>query len=160
MDGNEFKRIRHRLGLSAAALGHALGYRGSETNIARTIYRLESGRPVPRPIARLLVMFDAYGVPRAWAGETEQLRHNARPKWYDHSAFSEATLGADLMGVAMQRIAARRGARLQSVASITKTQRDSQDLSRGVAYSIYNQPRVVSPPGTVRATVSVAASSG
>ena len=109
MDGDEFKRIRHRLGLSAAALGHALGYRGSETNIARTIYRLESGRPIPRPIAGLLVMFDAYGVPRAWAGETEQRRHNARPKWCDHTAFSEATLGADLMGVAMQRIAERRG---------------------------------------------------
>ena len=77
MDGDEFKRIHHRLGLSAAALGHALGYRGSETNIARTIYRLESGRPIPRPIARLLVMFDAYGVPRAWA---YRVRHGHEPE--------------------------------------------------------------------------------
>ena len=69
MDGQEFKRIRKGLKLSAAALGHALGYEGSDANIARTIYRLESGRPIPRPIGRLLEMFDAFGVPRAWAGE-------------------------------------------------------------------------------------------
>jgi transcriptional regulator with XRE-family HTH domain len=81
MNGQEFKRIRKRLKLSAAALGHALGYEGSDANIARTIYRLESGRPVPRPIARLLEMFDAFGVPRAWAGETAQRQHDARPTW-------------------------------------------------------------------------------
>src|ERR1700694_5604053 len=81
MDGQEFKKIRQKLKLSAAALGHALGYEGSDANIARTIYRLESGRPIPRPIGRLLEMFDAFGVPRAWAGETAQRQHNARPKW-------------------------------------------------------------------------------
>jgi hypothetical protein len=81
MDGQEFKKIRQKLKLSAAALGHALGYEGSDANIARTIYRLESGRPIPRPIGRLLEMFDAFGVPRAWAGETAQRQHHARPKW-------------------------------------------------------------------------------
>jgi hypothetical protein len=42
MDGAAFKKIRVKLKLSAAALGHALGYRGADANIARTIYRLES----------------------------------------------------------------------------------------------------------------------
>jgi hypothetical protein len=56
MDGKEFKKIRvEHLKLSAAALGHALGYEGSDANIARTVYRLEAGRrPIPRPIGRLL----------------------------------------------------------------------------------------------------------
>jgi hypothetical protein len=42
MDGAAFKKIRVKLKLSAAALGHALGYRGADANIARTIYPLES----------------------------------------------------------------------------------------------------------------------
>jgi transcriptional regulator with XRE-family HTH domain len=115
MDGQRFKKIRHRLGLSAAALGRALGYSGSNANIARTIYRLESGRPIPRPVGRLLEMFDAYGVPRAWAAETAQRQRKARSKRSDHS-----TLEADLIGVAMHRIAERGEARHNSLASITK----------------------------------------
>src|SRR6516162_2445170 len=72
MTGEEFKKIRQKLKLSAAALGHALGYKGRDKNIAVTIYRLESGRPIPVAVGRLLEMFDAYGVPRAWTGETAQ----------------------------------------------------------------------------------------
>lgn len=81
MTGEEFKRIRLKLKLSASALGHALGYEGSDANIARTIYRLEAGRPIPRSIGRLLEMFDAFGVPRAWAGETAQRQHAKQPQW-------------------------------------------------------------------------------
>jgi len=118
MDGQEFKRIRHRLGLSAAALGRALGYSGSNANIARRIYRLESGRSIPLPVGRLLEMFDAYGVPPAWAAVTAQQQREG--KRCDHSSFSEVTLGAELIGVAMQRIAERTGARRQWLSSITK----------------------------------------
>jgi hypothetical protein len=64
MNGADFKKIRLKLNLRAAALGHALGYEGSDANIARTVYRLEAGRrPIPKPIGRLLEMFDAFGVP-------------------------------------------------------------------------------------------------
>jgi len=64
MNGADFKKIRLKLNLRAAALCHALGYEGSDANIARTVYRLEAGRrPIPRPIGRLLEMFDAFGVP-------------------------------------------------------------------------------------------------
>jgi hypothetical protein len=82
MNGQEFKKIRLKLKLSAAALGHALGYEGRDVNIARAIYRLEAGeRPIPTTTGRLLEMFNAYGVPRAWAGETAQRKHAARPQW-------------------------------------------------------------------------------
>jgi hypothetical protein len=81
IDGAGFKRVRLRLKLSAAALGRALGYEGSDANIARAIYRLETGRPIRKPIGRLLEMFDAYGVPLAWAGEVAQRKHSERPNW-------------------------------------------------------------------------------
>jgi len=75
VNGADFKKIRLKLNLRAAALGHALGYEGSDANIARTVYRLEAGRrPIPRPIGRLLEMFDAFGVPRAWAGDGARSR--------------------------------------------------------------------------------------
>jgi hypothetical protein len=85
MDGKEFKKIRvEHLKLSAAALGHALGYEGSDANIARTIYRLESsGRRIPKPIERLLEMFKFFGVPWAWAGEVTHRKRE--PKWADRA---------------------------------------------------------------------------
>jgi transcriptional regulator with XRE-family HTH domain len=78
MTGEEFKKIRQKLKLSAATLGHALGYKGRDKNIAVTISRLESGRPIPVTVGRLLEMFDAYGVPRAWAGRqrNENMPHS------------------------------------------------------------------------------------
>ena len=87
MTGEEFKKIRQKLKLSAAALGHALGYKGRDKNIAVTIYRLESGRPIPVTVGRLLEMFDAYGVPRAWTGETAQRKYAAQPKCSGPSGF-------------------------------------------------------------------------
>ena len=38
-------------------------------------------------VGRLREMFDAYGVPRAWTGETAQRKHAAQPKWSDPSGF-------------------------------------------------------------------------
>ncbi len=78
----------------------ALGYEGSGANIARTIYRLEAGRSILKPIGRLLEMFDAFGVPLAWAGERAERQHNDRPRWSPAGAlasegkFLEATLHA------------------------------------------------------------------
>jgi len=116
MDGQEFKRIRNRLKLSATALGHALGYEGSDANIARTIYRLESGRPIPRPVARLLEMFDAFGVPRAWAGETAQRKHDARPKWSGRPPGANGGATERIVEI-RQRLAAELSSRLQEVAA-------------------------------------------
>ena len=112
MEGQQFKQIRQTLGLSAAALGRALGYQGSDANIARTIYRLESGRQIPRPVVHLLLMFDAFGVPRAWVGKP--VRQNAGPKWCDHASFTEAGLQVDLFALAMDRIVARQAAHRRS----------------------------------------------
>ena len=112
MEGQQFKQIRQNLGLSAAALGRALGYQGSDANIARTIYRLESGRQIPRPVVHLLLMFDAFGVPRAWVGKP--VRENAGPKWCDHASFTEAGLQVDLFALAMDRIVARQTANRRS----------------------------------------------
>jgi transcriptional regulator with XRE-family HTH domain len=111
MDGQEFKQIRQKLGLSAAALGRALGYQGSDANVARTIYRLESGRQIPCPVKQLLLMFDAFGVPRAWVGKTARHQHNVGPKWCDHASFREAELQVDLFALAMERIVARQANR-------------------------------------------------
>src|SRR5437588_8130946 len=119
MDGQEFKRIRQRLKLSAAALGHALGYEGSDANIARTIYRLESGRPIPRPIGRLLEMFDAFGVPRAWAGEAAQRQHDARPKWSARPA--GAARATERIIEIRHRLAAELSSKLKPPPAITTT---------------------------------------
>jgi transcriptional regulator with XRE-family HTH domain len=114
MNGHEFKQIRQKLGLSAAALGRALGYQGSDANVARTIYRLESGRQIPRPVMHLLLMFDAFGVPRAWVGKTVRHQNNAGPKWCDHASFAEAEMQVDLFALAMERIVARQAANRRS----------------------------------------------
>jgi hypothetical protein len=53
MDGQEFKRIRKGLKLSAAALGHALGYEGPDANIARTIYNIDLNQGVPSRVRSL-----------------------------------------------------------------------------------------------------------
>jgi transcriptional regulator with XRE-family HTH domain len=112
MDGQQFKQIRQELGLSASALGRALGYQGSDANVARTIYRLESGRQIPRPVVHLLLMFEVFGVPRAWVGKT--IRQNAGPKWCEHGSFTEPELQVDLFAIAMQRIVARQAANRRS----------------------------------------------
>ena len=132
MDGQEFKRIRKRLKLSAAALGHALGYEGSDANIARTIYRLESGRPIPRPIARLLEMFDAFGVPRAWAGETAQRQHDARPKWSGRPAGANGGATERIVEI-RQRLAAELASRFQAAAAPAAITNHGQETGVGMA---------------------------
>src|SRR6516162_1066638 len=132
MDGQEFKQIRKRLKLSAAALGHALGYEGSDANIARTIYRLESGRPIPRPIARLLEMFDAFGVPRAWAGETAQRQHDARPKWSGRPAGANGGATERIVEI-RQRLAAELSSRFQEAAASNGTPNHGQGTGDDMA---------------------------
>ena len=132
MDGQEFKRIRKSLKLSAAALGHALGYDGSDANIARTIYRLESGRPIPRPIARLLEMFDAFGVPRAWAGETAQRKHDARPKWSGRPPAANGGATARIVEI-RNRLAAELSAKFQEAAASTATTNHGQETGANMA---------------------------
>jgi hypothetical protein len=97
MDGAEFRKIRSRLNLSAAALGHALGYEGSDANISRTVYRLETGRNVPKPIERLLKMFDEFGVPRDWVGEVAQRKHRSQPRWANFRPANAAANQAEII---------------------------------------------------------------
>jgi transcriptional regulator with XRE-family HTH domain len=153
MDGQEFKAIRKRLKLSAAALGHALGYEGSDANIARTIYRLESGRPIPRPIARLLEMFDAFGVPRAWAGETAQRKHEARPKWSGRPAGANGGTTEKIVEI-RQRLAAELSSRLQAAAPANHGPETADDMAnRPVAGSEQGPTTIsnmVSGPGPHR----------
>jgi transcriptional regulator with XRE-family HTH domain len=66
--GAELKAIREAFGLSASAMGQALGYSGPKANIAVHIRRLERGeRPISTPIGRLALMFKREGVPREWS---------------------------------------------------------------------------------------------
>ena len=66
MTGPELKEIRKTYGLSAAAMGRALGYSGSNANVASHVRRLERGaRPVPPVVGRLAEMFWLEGIP--WA---------------------------------------------------------------------------------------------
>jgi hypothetical protein len=65
--GAELKCIREAFGLSAAAMGKALGYSGPKANIAVTVRRLErDARPIPTPVARLAQMFMQNGLPKEW----------------------------------------------------------------------------------------------
>lgn len=60
MDGNEFKAIRERLGLSKNQFAQELGYTGSSHNNTTLIDRYETGRgrPIPLYIARLAWLID------------------------------------------------------------------------------------------------------
>lgn len=67
MTGTEFRMIRDKFGLSASAMGRALGYSGPKANVAVHIRRLERGdRPVPSAVARLAYMFCRNGIPEEW----------------------------------------------------------------------------------------------
>jgi len=67
MTGEELRKIREAFGLSAAAMGKALGYTGPRANVAVTIRRLERNtRCIPTPIARLAEMFAQNGIPKEW----------------------------------------------------------------------------------------------
>ena len=65
MTGSELKALREAYGISASAMGRALGYSGPRSNIAVHIRRLERGdRPIPLPIQRLATMFAREGIPK------------------------------------------------------------------------------------------------
>ena len=62
MTGEELRGIGQAFGLSASAMGRALGYSGPKANIAVHIRRLErDARPIPTPVARLVQMFRKHG---------------------------------------------------------------------------------------------------
>jgi hypothetical protein len=67
MTGEELRGIRQAFGLSASAMGKALGYTGPRANIAVLVRRFErDARPIPTPIARLAHMFAQNGIPKEW----------------------------------------------------------------------------------------------
>jgi hypothetical protein len=67
MTGSELKSIREAFGLSASAMGRALGYKGPRANVAVLVRRLErDARPIPTPISRLAQMFAQNGIPKEW----------------------------------------------------------------------------------------------
>ena len=68
MTGAQLRMIRDKFGLSASAMGKALGYSGPKANIAVQIRRLERGdRRIPPPIERLALMFYREGIPEGWS---------------------------------------------------------------------------------------------
>lgn len=70
MTGAELKAVRHALGLSAFALGLALGYSGNRNTVQLAIRRYEHDeRPIPPWIAHLAYMIGWHGVPDRWPDE-------------------------------------------------------------------------------------------
>jgi hypothetical protein len=67
MTGSELKSIREAFGLSASAMGRALGYSGPRANVAVLVRRFErDARPIPPPVARLAQRFMHNGIPKEW----------------------------------------------------------------------------------------------
>jgi transcriptional regulator with XRE-family HTH domain len=67
MTGTELRAIRDALGLSASAMGRALGYSGHGRNVAVQIRRLErDARAIPLSVGRLALMYARHGIPREW----------------------------------------------------------------------------------------------
>ena len=60
-----FRAIRERLGLSQGDFALALGYRSLDRkNLRQQVNDMEGGRkPITPQVARLVSMFDAFGVP-------------------------------------------------------------------------------------------------
>lgn len=70
MTGAELRTIRQSLGLSAYALGRALGYQGNRNTVQVAIRLMESdARPIPPWIAHLVYMLGWHGVPERWPDE-------------------------------------------------------------------------------------------
>lgn len=71
LSGEELRTIRKRLGLSLEGLGRALGYLGARQTVKNTVHRYETGerKPIPPWIARLIIMFDRFGVPKDFRGD-------------------------------------------------------------------------------------------
>ena len=64
MTGGKLREIRKTFGLSAAAMGRALSYSGSNANIAAHLRQLERGaRPIPAAVGKVAEMFWREGIP-------------------------------------------------------------------------------------------------
>jgi transcriptional regulator with XRE-family HTH domain len=67
MTGAELKSIREAYGLSASAMGKALGYSGPRANVAVHIRRLErEARRIPPSVENLALMYRRHGIPKEW----------------------------------------------------------------------------------------------
>jgi transcriptional regulator with XRE-family HTH domain len=65
--GRELKRIREAFGLSASAMGRALGYSGPKPNMAVHVRRLErDARRIPPTVEKLALMYARHGIPGEW----------------------------------------------------------------------------------------------
>jgi hypothetical protein len=65
--GAELRSIREAFGLSASAMGRALGYSGPRANVAVLVRCFErDARSIPAPVARLAQMFAQNGIPKEW----------------------------------------------------------------------------------------------
>lgn len=65
MSGDEFRKIRKRLGMSMDVFALELGYEGSHKGNINTIKRFESGqRPISMPVAKLAWLLAQTGIPK------------------------------------------------------------------------------------------------
>lgn len=65
--GQKMRAVRTRHGLSTFEFARAIGYRGKDSSLDCQIRRYELGiREIPPWINRLVLMFDAYGIPPKW----------------------------------------------------------------------------------------------
>jgi transcriptional regulator with XRE-family HTH domain len=61
------RAMRLRLGLTEVELATAMGYKGKPVSLEAQIRRWELGyRAIPPQEERLMLMFDAYGIPKGW----------------------------------------------------------------------------------------------
>jgi len=61
------QEAREAFGLSASAMGKALGYSGPKANIAVHIRRLErDARGIPPSVEKLALMYARHGIPEEW----------------------------------------------------------------------------------------------
>ena len=71
MTGAEFKAIRTELGCTGETFARALGYGGKVQTLRSLMYLYETGRrDIPDTVARLVVMFGRYGIPKRMGGDT------------------------------------------------------------------------------------------
>lgn len=64
MTGDDLRAVRLSLGLSLVQMGRALGYQGTRETLNAQIHKYEAGqRPIPPWIARLVIMYDRFGLP-------------------------------------------------------------------------------------------------
>jgi hypothetical protein len=98
-------------------------------------------------------MFDAFGVPRAWAGETAQRKHDARPKWSGRPAGANGGATEKIVEI-RQRLAAELSSKFQAAAQANHGPEAGGDMaSRPVTNSEQGPETIsnmVSGPGAHR----------